>query len=135
MTESRLCAKNTRHFGLLNSRIVDCSAIHTGLRHLDGIIEDLSEPFLLVEGADEIRSLLRDLLTPEEIERFAARWLAMKLLAQGLRPVEVRRKTGISRTTIGRAHRVVRHGTGVVQKLVQRLQNQNSGPGISLQQR
>jgi uncharacterized protein YerC len=95
-----------------------------------GVVE-LYEPFVLLKDVDETRDFLLDLLTPEERERLASRWRAMKLLAQGMRPTEVHRKTGISRTTIARARRVVRHGSGVIEKLVQRSLNRDSDSSIS----
>jgi TrpR-related protein YerC/YecD len=83
-------------------------------------VEDLPEAFALLENTDEIRDFLRDLLTPNEIEALAVRWRVMCLLAKGSRPGEVHEITGVSRTTIGRANRVVRHGTGIIKKLVNR---------------
>jgi TrpR-related protein YerC/YecD len=87
-------------------------------------VEELSEAFALLENTDEIRDFLRDLLTPNEIEAFVARWRVMCLLAKGSRPSEVHKTTGVSRTTIGRAHGVVKYGTGMIKKLVER----SSGP-------
>jgi TrpR-related protein YerC/YecD len=84
--------------------------------------EELSEVLTLLRDPKEIQGFLTDLLTPGEIERFAIRWRNMKLLAEGLNREEIRAKTGTSLSTISRANRVVTHGTGIIQTLVDRLE-------------
>ena len=86
---------------------------------MDAAVE-LSEVFALLESTDEISDFLQDLWTPDELERFASRWRVMRLLAQGIRPSQVHETTGVSRATIGRARRVVKYGTGIIEKLVSR---------------
>jgi TrpR-related protein YerC/YecD len=98
-------------------------------------VDELSEVVALLENAEEIRDLLRDLLTPDEIEVFAARWRVMRLLAEGSRPSEVHKTTGVSRTTIGRARRVVRYGTGIVGKLAERFENRGAVSDTPLTQK
>jgi uncharacterized protein YerC len=109
--------------------------MYTEMKDLGAVVEELAEPFALLRDADEIRDFLEDFFSPAELARFAPRWRAMKLLAQDLRPMAVHRKTGISRTTVGRAHRVVGHGTGVIGKLMERLKNQDPVPDTSPQQK
>jgi len=87
---------------------------------LDVAVEELSEVFALLESTDEIRDSLQDLLTPDELERFVSRWRVMSLLTKGINPSQVHEATGVSRATIGRANRVVKYGTGIIEKLVRR---------------
>ena len=91
-------------------------------RHLNlDAFEELAGVIALLESVEEIGYFLKDLLTPDEVEVFAARWRVMRLLVEGERPGEVHKTTGVSRTTIARAHRVVRYGTGIIETLVSRL--------------
>ena len=87
---------------------------------MDAAVEELSEAFALLESTDEIHDFFMDLLTPDEIERFVTRWRVMSLLAKGVSPGQVHEVTGVSRATIGKAHRVVKYGTGMIEKLVGR---------------
>jgi TrpR-related protein YerC/YecD len=68
-----------------------------------------------------MHDFLGDLLTPDEIERLAARWQCMKLSTAGLTREEIKERVGVSLTTISRCRRAVAHGTGVIEMLVERL--------------
>jgi len=84
--------------------------------------EELFEVFTLLRNPKEAQDFLTDLLTPEEIERFAVRWQIMKLSVEGLNRGEIQARVGASLSTISRARRVVTHGTGMVRTLVERLE-------------
>jgi TrpR-related protein YerC/YecD len=89
--------------------------------------ERLAEVFLMPNGPREMRDLLTDLLTPQEIETIVLRWRNAKLVAEGLTREEVREKTGSSLATISRARRIVDHGTGIIKTLVERLHESHEG--------
>lgn len=86
-------------------------------------IEEFFEVFTLLKNSKEVHDFLTDLLTPEEIGRFALRWQRMKLSVEGLARKEIQERAGGSLTTISRARHVVRHGTGMIKTLVERLEN------------
>lgn len=75
----------------------------------------------MLKNSKEVQGFLTDLLTPEEIERFALRWQRMRLSVEGLGRKEIQERVGSSLTTISRARRVVTHGTGMIKTLVERL--------------
>lgn len=85
--------------------------------------EDLAEVLLLPVNLEEMKQLLTDLLTPQEIERVLVRWRNAKLSAEGLAREEVQEETGSSLTTISRARVMVEHGTGILKTLSQRLED------------
>ena len=63
-------------------------------------------------SAAEVRSFLRDLCTPAEIEAMADRWAVVEPLERGLSYREIHRRTGVSVTTIGRVARYLKAGSG-----------------------
>ena len=85
-------------------------------------VEELFEVFALLRNPKEAQDFLTDLLTPEEIERFAVRWQIMKLSVEGLSRGEIQGRVGASLGTISRARRVVKRGTGMIRILVERLE-------------
>jgi uncharacterized protein YerC len=95
--------------------------MHTGdFRMTTESIKELVEVLDSLRGRREILGFLQDLLTPQEIERFAMRWQMMKLSAEGLSREEVQEAVGVSLSTISRGRRVVDHGTGIIKTLVER---------------
>lgn len=81
----------------------------------------LFDAFLALQTRQEVRAFLEDMLSETELERLQNRWSALELLAEGLSQIEVSRRTGLSRVTTGRAARVLRSGTGMVQTIMERL--------------
>ena len=75
----------------------------------------------LLKDADELRDFLADLLTPDELLRLDQRWRIMTLTVKGFSVREVHEQTGASPATIARVRRVVKHGTGIVPILIDRL--------------
>jgi TrpR-related protein YerC/YecD len=66
---------------------------------------ELFEAILLLRDVDECQSFFRDLCTPAELQALKDRWAVAELLADGLTYREIRDKTGVSVTTIGRVAR------------------------------
>ena len=85
--------------------------------HLSPRQQALTERALCVALAalktpEEVRSFLRDLCTPTEIEAMADRWAVVDHLARGLPYREIQRRTSVSLMTIGRVARFLRSGNG-----------------------
>lgn len=74
-----------------------------------------------LETADEVRSFLRDLCTPAELEAMADRWAVVPHLKRGVPYREIHRLTAVSVTTIGRVARFLTSGHGGYLTASQRL--------------
>jgi len=70
---------------------------------------------------DEVAALLRDMLTPVEIEEFANRIMIVKLLSEGLPYLEIAKKVGTSTTTVTRVAHWLYNGCGGYQSLLKKL--------------
>ncbi len=82
----------------------------------------LAEAFAVMETADELRALLRDLTTPAELEALVDRWRVVQLLDQGLPYREINAQTGVSVTTIGRVARFLESGHGGYRMALERVE-------------
>ncbi len=74
--------------------------------------EALCEAFASLAQAGDVNRFLEDLCTPAEIEAMADRWRVAVLLAEGLSYRDVRERTGVSVTTVGRVARCKDMGAG-----------------------
>ena len=81
----------------------------------------LSEAFLFLQSAQEVKKFLEDLCTPAEIEAMVDRWRVAQLLEQGYSYRDIRELTGVSLTTIGRVARYMEMGTGGYRIVLERL--------------
>lgn len=70
---------------------------------------------------DEVAALLRDMLTPAEIEEFANRITIVTLLDEGLPYLEIAKKVGTSTTTVTRVAHWLYNGCGGYQSLLKKL--------------
>lgn len=86
----------------------------------------LAEAFLLMQTADEMRALLRDLTTPAELEALVDRWRVARLLNEGRAYRDIHAETGVSVTTIGRVARFLEAGHGGYRTALARLNNDPS---------
>jgi TrpR-related protein YerC/YecD len=75
-------------------------------------VDALYRAVLTLRTVSEARRFFRDLLTPTEIEEFAERWKAARMLADGVPYTRIVEKTGISSTTVARVSRWLKKGTG-----------------------
>ena len=73
---------------------------------------DLCRALLSMRGAAEMRSFLRDLCTPAELEALVDRWRVVPYLLDGMAYREIHDRTGVSVTTIGRVARFLSQGNG-----------------------
>lgn len=69
----------------------------------------------------EMAALLRDMLTPAEIEEFANRITIVKLLNEGLPYLEIAKQVGVSTTTVTRVAHWLYNGCGGYQSILKLL--------------
>lgn len=81
----------------------------------------LCRAVLSLRDASEVRSFLRDLCTPAELEALVDRWSVVPLLLEGVPYREIHDRTGVSVTTVGRVARFLQQGHGGYLAAAQRL--------------
>jgi TrpR-related protein YerC/YecD len=86
----------------------------------------LLEAFLVLKNKDETERFLRDLMTMGEIEEFARRLEAARLLARSVQYCEIIEKTGLSSTTIARISKWLRGPLGGYRLILNNLHHHNS---------
>jgi TrpR-related protein YerC/YecD len=74
--------------------------------------DNLCRALLSMKGVVEMRSFLRDLCTPAELEALIDRWRVVPYLLQGVAYREIHERTAVSVTTIGRVARFLSQGNG-----------------------
>lgn len=67
--------------------------------------DQLFNAVLELANVAECRAFFRDLCTPAELQAMKDRWAVAELLADGLTYRQIRDKTGVSVTTVGRVAR------------------------------
>lgn len=73
---------------------------------------DLCELLASIETSKEASVLLKDLLTPQEMESLAERWQLVQLLAKGISQREIAENLNISISKVTRGSRVLQYGAG-----------------------
>ena len=74
--------------------------------------KDLYQLFCSMENEREAKMLLKDILTPQELDSVAERWQEIQLLAQVMPQRMIAKKLGISISKITRGSRMLQHGSG-----------------------
>ena len=74
--------------------------------------DELFELFCSIKTKKEAQDLLKDILTPQELDSVAERWQEIQLLAAGRPQREIAKKLGISISKITRGSRMLQYGTG-----------------------
>ena len=86
---------------------------------------DWSKEFfsLLASARDEkeIKAILEELLTPNELQAIAERWQIVKLLLKGTTQRDVRDTLKVAIATVSRGARVVHHGEGTLKRCFEKL--------------
>jgi len=67
--------------------------------------DQLFGAILQLRSIDEARAFFQDLCTPAELQAMKDRWVVAELLADGLTYRQIRDRTGVSVTTVGRVAR------------------------------
>lgn len=85
------------------------------------LVNNLTKAFCVLTDEQDVSNFMQDLITPEEIQEFARRFEAARLLAQGKTYREVAAATGMSTATVTRISRWLHHGTGGYRAALQGL--------------
>jgi len=80
--------------------------------------ESLCRALLALDTVGEMRSFLRDLCTPAELEALIDRWRVVPYLLRGMAYREIHERTAVSVTTIGRVARFLSQGNGGYQAAI-----------------
>lgn len=82
---------------------------------------ELCELFASVRTHREAEMLLRDILTPQEIETIAERWQLIQAMASGLSQRKIATRCKVSISKITRGSRVMKYGTGGFKYFLRKL--------------
>ncbi|MDD5026781.1 MAG: Trp family transcriptional regulator [Candidatus Peribacteraceae bacterium] len=77
--------------------------------------------FASVKTEKEARSLLEDILTPQELDAVAERWQLIRALASGKSQRTIARELKLSISKITRGSRMLKYGSGGFQHFLQKL--------------
>lgn len=83
--------------------------------------KELYELFAALENEKEAEDLLKDILTPQELDSLTERWQEVQLLAKGMPQRDIAEKLGISISKITRGSRALQYGTGGFLKMLKKL--------------
>ncbi len=83
--------------------------------------DELFSAILLLQDVDECRSFFQDLCTPAELQAMKDRWIVAELLADGLTYRQIRDRTGVSVTTVGRVARCLAESPAGYAAVLQRM--------------
>ncbi len=96
----------------------------------------LVEALLSLKNPEESRLFLRDLMTKGEIEEFARRLEAARLLSKDTQYSAIIEKTGLSSTTVARISKWLKGSLGGYKLVLNRMHHTHSrtqtGKGLSL---
>jgi len=98
---------------------------------------ELLDALLSCRDQDEMAIFLRDLMTEQEIEEFAKRLQAAKMLSQDTQYAMIIERTGLSSATVARIAKWLKGSLGGYRLVLSRLSNHhhnptNLGKGLSL---
>ncbi|NND54582.1 MAG: hypothetical protein HKN56_06390 [Gammaproteobacteria bacterium] len=83
--------------------------------------DELFSAVLQLQDVDECRAFFQDLCTPAELQALKDRWVVAELLADGLTYRQIRDKTGVSVTTVGRVARCLAEPPAGYAAVLQRM--------------
>ncbi|MFA6523638.1 MAG: Trp family transcriptional regulator [Candidatus Peribacteraceae bacterium] len=75
-------------------------------------LRDVFELFAKIKNVKEAEMLLRDILTPQELDSVAERWELIRELAKGTPQREIAAKLHLSISKITRGSRMLKYGSG-----------------------
>ena len=82
---------------------------------------DLYKLVASARDVKEVEMLLKDLLTPQELDSVAERWQLIQMLDQGVPQRDIAKKLGISISKITRGSRMLQYGGGGFEVFLKRL--------------
>lgn len=86
-------------------------------------IKRLLEAFLVVDGPNETKHFLRDLMTEGEIVEFSKRLQAAEMLSRKVQYNAIQEKTGLSSTTVARVSKWLKGKDGGYRTILKRLKS------------
>ena len=87
----------------------------------DKIYGELYDCLAKISSPDDIKALLADLCTYNEVEQMAQRLLCAKLLLKGFSYSQIIELTDLSSATLSRVSRCIRHGSGGYSRVVGKM--------------
>ncbi len=84
---------------------------------------ELYRLFASIDDVDEAEMLLKDILTPQELDSLAERWELIQALASGIPQRKIAEKYGVSISKITRGSRMLQYGTGGFEHFLRKLAN------------
>jgi TrpR-related protein YerC/YecD len=84
---------------------------------------ELLDALLACQNRDEMARFLRDLMTPQEIEEFAKRFEAARMLSEDTQYNTIIERTGLSSTTVARIAKWLKGSLGGYRLVLARLSN------------
>lgn len=81
----------------------------------------LMSAFVSLKSVEEAAALLRDMLTPAEIEEFANRLTIAKRLTEGFSYLEIAKQVGTSTTTVTRVAHWLNNGCGGYRSVLSKI--------------
>ncbi len=90
-------------------------------------LKDLYELFASPGSPKESEMLLRDILTPQELETIAERWQLIQALASGMTQRDVAKKCDVSISKITRGAHELQYGTGGFKHFLKKLKKPVDG--------
>ena len=85
------------------------------------MIEELQKAIVSIDDISICEEFLKDLFTVTEMEQFAQRLRAAKLLLEGQTYAQIIAKTDISSATLSRVSNCVRHGNGGYKSVIEKI--------------
>lgn len=85
------------------------------------MIDELYQAFIKIESVEDCELFFEDILTSGELEQFAQRLRAAKLLLDGKTYAQIIEATDISSATLSRVSHCVHRGRGGYKKIIERV--------------
>lgn len=94
-------------------------------------INNLYNAILALQTTEEAGLFFRDLLTESEIDEFARRWMAAKMLWEGKTYQTIQTTTGLSSTTVARISKWLNSGMDGYKIILNRMHHHGDPPETS----
>jgi len=83
--------------------------------------QELYKLFISLKSKKEVELLLKDILTPQELDNIVERWQLIKMIAQGKPQRKIKNNLGISISKITRGSKEFKYGHGGFELMLKRL--------------
>lgn len=85
------------------------------------MIDELMRAVVAIDDEKLCSDFFKDLFTVTEVEQFAQRLRAAKLLLEGKTYARIIEQTEISSATLSRVNNCVRHGSGAYKRILEKI--------------